>query len=135
MPGRTKPGRVGSSPARTSNGPAWTRPWRSSWRTLSTKQRATPDVCASRAPQCGPFQHRATGGRTKPVRARERLHARPPGRSEGLIEGVMEWEQLGLVALGDGADASYAVEAWEVLARGLRLAGVRSSPCTEPGGS
>ena len=32
----------------------------------------------------------------------------------------MEWEQLGLVAVGDGADASYAVHVWEVLAAGLR---------------
>ena len=38
--------------------------------------RATPHLSASRAAQRGPFQHRAPGGRTKPVRARECLHAR-----------------------------------------------------------
>ncbi len=52
-----------------------------------------------------------------------------PGSSGGLIEGVMEWEQLALVALGEsGVDASYAVEAWEVLARGLRLGQVSVEP-------
>jgi phenylalanyl-tRNA synthetase beta chain len=55
------------------------------------------------------------------------MHA-PPGRSEGPIEGVMEWEQLGLVAVGDGADASYAVHVWEVLAAGLRMAGASVEP-------
>ncbi len=43
------------------------------------------------------------------------------GYSAGLIEGVMEWEQLGLVTLGHGVDATYAVKVWEVLATALRL--------------
>jgi len=44
-----------------------------------------------------------------------------PGYSGALIEGVMEWEQLGLLAVGDGVDAGYAAKMWEVLAAGLRL--------------
>ncbi len=43
------------------------------------------------------------------------------GYSGGLIEGVMEWEQLGLVTLGNGVDATYAVKMWAVLAAALRL--------------
>jgi len=39
----------------------------------------------------------------------------------GTVEGVHEWEQLGLVALGAGVDAGYAVRVWEVLAGGLGL--------------
>jgi phenylalanyl-tRNA synthetase beta chain len=63
-----------------------------------------------------------------------------PGSPRGLIEGVMEWEQLGLVALGQEVDAGYAVEAWEVLARGLRLGEVsveplRASPDEEVAGA
>jgi phenylalanyl-tRNA synthetase beta chain len=41
---------------------------------------------------------------------------------KGLVEGVVEWEQLGLVAVGDGAGAAYAVRAWQVLAEGTRVA-------------
>jgi phenylalanyl-tRNA synthetase beta chain len=44
-----------------------------------------------------------------------------PGDPAGLISGVMEWEQLGLVALGGGVDAGFAAKTWEVLAAGLRL--------------
>ena len=44
-----------------------------------------------------------------------------PGYSGALIEGVMEWEQLGLVALGESVDGGYATKTWEVLAGGLRL--------------
>ncbi len=43
------------------------------------------------------------------------------GYPEGLVPGVMEWEQLGLVAVGDTVDAGYATKMWEVLAAGLRL--------------
>jgi phenylalanyl-tRNA synthetase beta chain len=43
------------------------------------------------------------------------------GGSEGLIAGVMEWEQLGLVAVGDTVDGGYAAKMWEVLASGLRV--------------
>jgi phenylalanyl-tRNA synthetase beta chain len=43
------------------------------------------------------------------------------GYSGALIQGVMEWEQLGLVALGEGVDGGYAAKMWEVLAAGLRL--------------
>ena len=50
------------------------------------------------------------------------------GHSAGPIEGVMEWEQLGLVAVGNGADASYAVRTWEVLAAGLRMATASVEP-------
>ncbi len=45
----------------------------------------------------------------------------PPGGPHGLVEGVLEWEQLGLVAVGDGVDAAYAVRAWQVLAGGTRV--------------
>ncbi len=41
---------------------------------------------------------------------------------KGLVEGVVEWEQLGLVAVGHGAGAAYAVRAWQVLAEGTRVA-------------
>ena len=44
-----------------------------------------------------------------------------PGYSGVLIEGVMEWEQLGLLAVGAGVDGGYAARTWEVLAAGLRL--------------
>ncbi len=44
-----------------------------------------------------------------------------PGYSGVLIEGVMEWEQLGLLAVGAGVDGGYAAKTWEVLAAGLRL--------------
>jgi phenylalanyl-tRNA synthetase beta chain len=46
-----------------------------------------------------------------------------PADPKGLVEGVVEWEQLGLVAVGDGADAAYAVRAWQVLAEGTRVSG------------
>jgi phenylalanyl-tRNA synthetase beta chain len=51
-----------------------------------------------------------------------------PGHSAGPIEGVAEWEQLGLVAVGNGADASYAARTWELLAAGLRMAGASLEP-------
>jgi phenylalanyl-tRNA synthetase beta chain len=51
-----------------------------------------------------------------------------PGDPKGLVEGVIEWEQLGLVALGDGADATYAVRAWQVLAEGTGLRGTSVEP-------
>jgi phenylalanyl-tRNA synthetase beta chain len=44
-----------------------------------------------------------------------------PGDEPGPVTGVIEREQLGLVAVGAGADATYAVRAWETLAAGLRL--------------
>ena len=50
----------------------------------------------------------------------------PPEGPHGLVEGVLEWEQLGLVAVGDGVDAAYAVRAWQVLAKGTR---VSARPC------
>ncbi|HTT89296.1 MAG TPA: phenylalanine--tRNA ligase subunit beta [Acidimicrobiales bacterium] len=46
-----------------------------------------------------------------------------PGHPEGLIPGVMEWEELGLVAVGEGGDGAYAAKMWEILATGLRLEG------------
>ena len=33
----------------------------------------------------------------------------------------MEWEQLGLLAVGAGVDGGYAAKTWEVLSAGLRL--------------
>jgi phenylalanyl-tRNA synthetase beta chain len=56
-----------------------------------------------------------------------------PGSPPGLIEGVMEWEQVGLVAVGSGADATYAVRTWEVLAAGLRMAGASVEPWLQTG--
>ena len=38
-----------------------------------------------------------------------------------VVDGVVEWEQLGLVASGAGVDATYAARAWEVIASALRL--------------
>jgi phenylalanyl-tRNA synthetase beta chain len=43
------------------------------------------------------------------------------GAAPDLVEGVHEWEQLGLVAVGPDVDAGYAVGAWEVLAGVFRL--------------
>jgi phenylalanyl-tRNA synthetase beta chain len=40
---------------------------------------------------------------------------------EGPLHGVVEWEQLVLLAVGEDVDATYAVRAWQVLAAGLRL--------------
>lgn len=39
------------------------------------------------------------------------------------VEGVVEWEQLGFVALGAGVEAGYAARVWEVLSGALRLVG------------
>ena len=44
-----------------------------------------------------------------------------PAAPGDLVEGVHEWEQLGLIAVGADVDATYAVQAWEVLAGALRL--------------
>ncbi|HYA44302.1 MAG TPA: hypothetical protein VED59_01750, partial [Acidimicrobiales bacterium] len=47
-----------------------------------------------------------------------------PGEADDEIrplQDVKEWEQLGLLAIGAGADARYAVRLWEVLAGALRL--------------
>ena len=44
-----------------------------------------------------------------------------PGYPGVVIEGVMEWEQLGWVAVGGAVDGAYAAKTWEVLASGLRL--------------
>jgi phenylalanyl-tRNA synthetase beta chain len=41
---------------------------------------------------------------------------------------VVEWEQLGLIAVGGGVDATYAVRAWQALAGGLRLEGASLEP-------
>jgi phenylalanyl-tRNA synthetase beta chain len=46
-----------------------------------------------------------------------------PADEKGLVEGVVEWEQLGLVAVGKGVDATFAVRAWQVLAEGTKLSG------------
>ena len=43
------------------------------------------------------------------------------GPQTGLVGGVLEWEQLGAIAVGPDVDAAYAVRIWEVLAGGLRL--------------
>ncbi len=37
------------------------------------------------------------------------------------VQGICEWEQLGLVAAGPGADGAYAARVWEVLAAALKL--------------
>ncbi len=44
-----------------------------------------------------------------------------PVPGAGTISGVQEWEQVGLVAAGEGAGAEWVVRAFEVLRRGLRL--------------
>jgi phenylalanyl-tRNA synthetase beta chain len=51
-----------------------------------------------------------------------------PQGQPGLVDGVVEWEQLGLLALGGDVDAAYAVRCWEVLAAGLRLEGACLAP-------
>jgi len=43
------------------------------------------------------------------------------GPQTGLVGSVLEWEQLGVLAVGPDIDATYAVRVWEVLAGGLRL--------------
>ena len=43
------------------------------------------------------------------------------GPQTGLVSSVLEWEQLGVLAVGRDIDATYAVRAWKVLAGGLRL--------------
>lgn len=54
-----------------------------------------------------------------------------------LVPGVAEDEQVALVAMGDGIDAGYAVQAWEVLAAGLRLEGpsLEPAPVADPTGN
>ncbi len=52
------------------------------------------------------------------------------------VEGVDEREQLGVLAVGDGAGATWAVQAFEVLRRGLALSQARlapAGPSTWPG--
>jgi phenylalanyl-tRNA synthetase beta chain len=39
----------------------------------------------------------------------------------GLVSSVLEWEQLGVLAVGPDVDATYAARVWEILAGGLRL--------------
>jgi phenylalanyl-tRNA synthetase beta chain len=58
-----------------------------------------------------------------------------PGEGPGLVTDVAESEQIGLVALGAGVDATYAVRAWEVLARGLRVDAASLEPLGPGGGS
>ncbi|MGC8626948.1 MAG: hypothetical protein ACP5VR_05210, partial [Acidimicrobiales bacterium] len=50
-------------------------------------------------------------------------HPGPADTGPRPLAQVVEREQLGLVALGEGADAAYAVRTWQVLARGLRIEG------------
>ncbi len=54
-----------------------------------------------------------------------------PADPPGFVDGVVEWEQLGLVAMGDGVDATYAVRAWQVVADGLKVAGPALVPWPE----
>jgi phenylalanyl-tRNA synthetase beta chain len=56
------------------------------------------------------------------------------GPQTGLISSVLEWEQLGVLAVGPDVDATYAVRTWEVLAAGLRL-GASSVEPFGPGGN
>jgi len=56
------------------------------------------------------------------------------GPQTGLISSVLEWEQLGVLAVGPDVDATYAVRTWEVLAGGLRL-GASSVEPFAPGSS
>lgn len=44
------------------------------------------------------------------------------------VKGVVEWEQVGLVAFGPGADAAHAARLWEVVARAFKLGRARLSP-------
>jgi phenylalanyl-tRNA synthetase beta chain len=59
------------------------------------------------------------------------FRAATPSDPKGLVEGVVEWEQLGLLAVGAGADAAYAVRAWQVLAEGARLSAPAVMPLPE----
>jgi phenylalanyl-tRNA synthetase beta chain len=54
-----------------------------------------------------------------------------PADPRGLVDGVLEWEQLGLVAVGDGVDATYALRAWQVLAEGSRVSGPAVVPLAD----
>ncbi len=59
----------------------------------------------------------------------------PPDGPQGLVEGVLEWEQLGLVAVGEGVGSAYAVRAWQVLAEGTRVSGPAVVPLPGPSGA
>jgi phenylalanyl-tRNA synthetase beta chain len=54
------------------------------------------------------------------------------GPQTGLVKGVLEWEQLGVLALGPDVDASHAARIWQVLAGGLRLEGASVEPQNGP---
>jgi phenylalanyl-tRNA synthetase beta chain len=60
------------------------------------------------------------------------FHLATPGGPTGLVKGVLECEQLGLVAMGEGVDAAFAVRAWQVLARGTRVSGPEVVPLPGP---
>jgi phenylalanyl-tRNA synthetase beta chain len=62
------------------------------------------------------FRHPTAEG--QPVRSGSRLGTGP---QTWLVSSVLEWEQLGVLAVGLDVDATYAVRAWKVLAAGLRL--------------
>ncbi len=62
------------------------------------------------------FRHPSEEG--QPVRSGSHLGTGP---QTGLVSSVLEWEQLGVLAVGLDIDATYAVRAWLVLAGGLRL--------------
>jgi phenylalanyl-tRNA synthetase beta chain len=59
------------------------------------------------------------------------VFSRPAPGQEVPVEGVSEHEQLGLVAIGPGADATYPARCWEVLSSGLRAPGVLVQPPPE----
>ena len=110
-------------------------PWSS--RTPSTSPKL---CCARRSCQvcCAPLasMRSARAGRPQPVRTGKCLQ--PPGLPPDpgdLVEGVHEWEQLGLVAIGPDADATYAVQVWEVLAGALRLEDASVGPLAGAGAS
>ncbi len=72
------------------------------------------------------LEARVTGGQVPRGAAAEAESLGPSsGAGGGLVyravKGIVEWEQLGMVAVGSGVDAGYGARAWEVLAGALRL--------------
>ncbi len=117
--GPTRRGRAPSCPRPTSTGPGWTaRPAVEAGEPARPVAGPVAHLPAARPAPGRPLQPGAPGRRPQPVRDRQRVPPGPAGRPAGLVEGVLEWEQLGLVAVGDGVDAAYAVRAWQVLAEG-----------------
>ena len=95
---------------------------------LENPARPVPGFAAHVAPArpaaCRPFQCRPPSRCPEPVRTGGACFpcpASPAAAPATWWRACTRWEQLGLVAVGADVDATYAVQAWEVLAGALRL--------------